>query len=272
MTDVWTNLSTPSPFELRQPGYSKTKRKAASATPAYECVGGKMVGYPHKLTHLAKKLDFLRDFLEAHPDRKFFITNRILPASSGSGFCCVVFVYCKTLKEGHDAAFDKIHENFWNGNDEYRNQRIKYLAQLPTAPFIVKSSVAALGGYKPVIMGRGYLVQKHYTGSNYIEVDVDITSSKVARSISKAILARSHVAVIDEGFVIEANEEDELPERLLCSSRFIYTKTDRITTALTPEMVTISDDDSVLDEANGGYTTDESMESIGSMEGSIGST
>ena len=39
---------------------------------------------------------------------------------------------------------------------------------------------------------------------------MDISSSKVAKAISTSILARSHMAVIDEGFVIEAREEGEI--------------------------------------------------------------
>jgi len=41
-----------------------------------------MVGNPMKLTHLAKKLNFFRDFLSEHPTRRFFITNRLLPMGS----------------------------------------------------------------------------------------------------------------------------------------------------------------------------------------------
>jgi hypothetical protein len=263
MEDTWTNIPCPGPFTVRQMGYSTTKVKAASAPQAYECIGGKMVGYPHKLIHVAKKLNFLRHFLDQHPTRQFFITNRILPNKDASGDSCfiaVVFVYCKVLKPGHDTAFDSLHDDFWNAPPSFRNERIKYLAQLPTAPFLVKSTVSALGGYRPVILGNGYLQQKHYTGGNYVEVDVDISSSKVAKSISSAILARSHVAIIDEGFVIEARNDNELPERLLVASRFIYSKTDRLCTQLTEDMITIDDDDSILDEANG-YSTDESMDS-----------
>ncbi len=230
MEDVWMPVPDGT-FSVRESGYSETKTKAPSLSPVYECVMGKMVGFTRKLTHLCDKLSCLREYLENNPERKFIVTSRILP---GNGFYChVVFVYCRVIPEGLAGAFEKLETDLWSGDDSYRNSRIKYLAQLPTAPFLVKTSVATLGGYRPVIMGNGYLSQKHCTGMNYLEVDVDIESSKIAKAISSTILRRSDVAVIDEGFVIEGREEDELPERLMCSSRFIHTKTDRVMTMMT---------------------------------------
>ena len=73
--------------------------------------------------------------------------------------------------------------------------------------------------------------------------------------------------VIDEGFVIESQSEAELPERLLCTSRFIYTKIERVCTPVTADMITgAADDDdgeSVLSGTQGDSTdsTDESGES-----------
>ena len=112
-----------------------------------------MVSYSKKLCHLASKLTFLKTFLSSHPTRQFLITNRILPM--GSTYVSVLFVYCKVLLPGHDPSFDTLHDAFITGTDTHKNDRLKYLAQLPTAPFIVKSSVQALGGYRPVIMGKG---------------------------------------------------------------------------------------------------------------------
>ena len=66
-----------------------------------------------------------------------------------------ISLYVKTLEEGVSPSFDLIHSRFLQSGEEgklFRKQRFKYLAQLPTAPFIVSTSVAALGGYRPVIM------------------------------------------------------------------------------------------------------------------------
>ena len=79
-----------------------------------------------------------------------------------------------------------------------------------------------------------------------MEVDVDISSSKVARSIAGTILKRSDVTVIDEGFVIEGVEEGELPERLIGAVRFIHSKVERLASEMGEGDITIEDDDSVI--------------------------
>ena len=63
-------------------------------------------------------------------------------------------------------------------------------------------------------------------------MDVDISSSRVARAISDKIISRSNFAVVDEGWVFEGVEEAELPERMLGGCRFIYTLSSRITSKL----------------------------------------
>ena len=46
-----------------------------------------------------------------------------------------------------------------------------------------------------------------------------IMNNKFAKSMSAAILSNCHNAVLDLAFLIEAQEEDELPERVLASFR-----------------------------------------------------
>ena len=83
-------------------------------------------------------------------------------------------------------------------------------------------------------------------------MDVDIGSSKVARAISGTILSRSHIAVIDEGFVIEGRTDDELPERVLAHHRLIYTNVAELTYEISKDMLdlTANDDVSSDDEIN----------------------
>lgn len=49
----------------------------------------------------------------------------------------------------------------------------------------------------------GYLDQKHFSGANYTEVDVDIGSSRIARGVVGIILPQAKKLIIDEAFLIE---------------------------------------------------------------------
>ena len=123
------------------------------------------------------------------------------------------------------------------------------LFSLRVAPWLVLSAIDVLGGQRPVIMGKGYLVQKNYTGSNYVEWDIDIGSSSIAKSVGSTVMGYSQNIVMDEAFVVEGKEEvrdsgvsehkalscksayltrhfsrcslqDELPERMLVQHEF----------------------------------------------------
>ena len=136
---------------------------------------------------------------------------------------------------------------------------MKYLPNLRTAPWLVTSAVDLLGGQRPVIMGKGYLQQKSYSGSNYVEFDVDIGSSSIAKvslqihcksmggtlSSPSSRLSRQSVAgtvlgycgslVLDEAFVVEGKEEDELPERMLMQHEFRQVNIGECAKPLRPE-------------------------------------
>jgi hypothetical protein len=60
-----------------------------------------------------------------------------------------------------------------------------------------------------------YLEMKHFQGSNYYEVDIDIGSSRIARGVVGVVIPQSKKMMVDEAFFIEGQRDDELPERLL---------------------------------------------------------
>ena len=76
-------------------------------------------------------------------------------------------------------------------------------------------------GSKPAILGRKIATTFH-RGANYFEIQVDVGSSKVAGSIMGLVKSYATSLVIDLAFLIEAQQEDELPERILGAARMHY--------------------------------------------------
>ena len=169
--------------------------------------------------HAARRIKSLQALLAAHPDREFFVVNRILPTSPTQ---TVISLFIRTLPEGEDPAFDRLMGAFKAGDDAFRDQRFKYISKVPNASFMLRTAVNALGGFRPVVMGRGYLQQKHFTGPNYLEVVTDVGSSRIARGVVGAIVPQQRKLIVDECYVLEGQEPEELPERPIGLSRGVH--------------------------------------------------
>lgn len=77
---------------------------------------------------------------------------------------------------------------------------------------------AAVGNYSACLLGKA-LSCRYYKGESYFEVDVDVGSSGIASAILRVALGCVASVTIDMGFVVEAKEEEELPERLIGAVR-----------------------------------------------------
>ncbi|XP_010247449.1 PREDICTED: protein ENHANCED DISEASE RESISTANCE 2-like [Nelumbo nucifera] len=104
---------------------------------------------------------------------------------------------------------------FIHGDDAFRNQRFKIVNRIVKGPWIVK---AAVGNYAACLLGKA-LTCNYHRGENYLEIDVDIGSSTLASAILHLALGYVTAVTIDMGFLVEAQTEEELPEKLLGAVR-----------------------------------------------------
>jgi hypothetical protein len=75
--------------------------------------------------------------------------------------------------------------------------------------YIVRKAV----GSKPSILGRK-LKQIYHGTDRYMEVIVDIASDPIAQRVTKLAMGYLQSIVVDMMFVLEGNDEKELPERI----------------------------------------------------------
>ncbi|KAL6501890.1 hypothetical protein OROGR_027023 [Orobanche gracilis] len=174
-------------------------------------------------------VDWLRsnaklDHVLARPD------NRVMKAlrSSNSSKTFIVAINLQVPgREQHSAVFyfsSKIDEpicsnsllyQFINGSDAFRNIRFKIVNKIVKGPWIVKTAV---GNYSACLLGKALNCHYH-RGPNYLEIDVDIGSSAIATAILRLALGCVTAVTVDMGFLVEAQREDELPERLIGAVR-----------------------------------------------------
>ncbi|KAL8254815.1 hypothetical protein R6Q59_033036 [Mikania micrantha] len=103
---------------------------------------------------------------------------------------------------------------FINGSDTFRDARFKLIPSIVQGYWMVKRAV----GTKACLLGKA--VTCHYLRQdNFLEIDVDIGSSSVARSIIGLVLGYVTSLVVDLAILIEGREEAELPEYILGTVR-----------------------------------------------------
>ncbi|KAL4182279.1 hypothetical protein AMTRI_Chr12g241710 [Amborella trichopoda] len=176
-------------------------------------------------------VDWLRssarlDNLLSRPD------NRVATAlrrAQASGSARKAFMFAVNLqipgREHHSAVFyfasdDPLHPDsllykFVHGDEAFQNSRFKIVNRIVKGPWIVK---AAVGNHSACLLGKA-LCCRYLKGDNYFEIDVDIGSSALANAILHLALGYVTSVTVDMGFVVEAQSEEELPEKLVGAVR-----------------------------------------------------
>ncbi|KAL6533818.1 hypothetical protein OROHE_013651 [Orobanche hederae] len=174
-------------------------------------------------------VDWLRsnaklDHVLARPDNR--VMNALRSSKSSKTFIVAINLQVPG-REHHSAVFyfsSKIDEpissnsllyQFINGSDSFRNSRFKIVNKIVKGPWIVKTAV---GNYSACLLGKALNCHYH-RGPNYLEIDVDIGSSAIATAILRLALGCVTAVTVDMGFLVEAQREDELPERLIGAVR-----------------------------------------------------
>lgn len=227
-------------FSLRGRNYFTKKNKSPSGPWLLHPAGVDWLRSTSKLDHVLSRAD-----------------NRVMNAlrkqqSEGSNSAMKSFVLAVNLqvpgRDHHSAVFyfatddpipaDSLLYRFIHGDDSFRNQRFKIVNRIVKGPWIVKATV---GNYSACLLGKALNCHYH-SGPNYLEIDVDIGSSKIATAILHLALGCVTAVTIDMGFLVEAQEEKDLPESLfgavricqmeMSSATFVDTATNR--SSLTP--------------------------------------
>ncbi|GMI84403.1 hypothetical protein like AT5G10750 [Hibiscus trionum] len=183
------------------------------------------------------------DNVLARPDNR---VSHALRKAQSLGKSMKSFVFAVNLqvpgKDHYSAVFyfateypippDSLLYRFINGDDAFRNQRFKIVNRIVKGPWIVKKAV---GNYAACLLGKA-LTCNYHRGPDYLEIDVDIASSAIANAILHLALGYVTTVTIDMGFLVEAQTENELPEKLIGAVRVCQMEMSSATVvdALTP--------------------------------------
>lgn len=109
-----------------------------------------------------------------------------------------------------DKMFKKMLDHFMaEGSDDFRRKRFKMIASVQEGPWLITQAIN-----KPALIGKKLDMTCH-VGKGYLEITIDISSSKIAANVLGMCTSVAKSLVIDMAYVIEGRKEAELPERLL---------------------------------------------------------
>lgn len=140
-----------------------------------------------------------------------FMVNILLP---GPPPYHAVYYYAvddmSTIDGTNGTGSSRLCQKFLFGDsDEFRDKTFKLIPQIVEGNFVVRKAV----GSTPAIMGTK-LQQSYVRSSRYMEVILNCGSSAVASGVIRLSLGYAKTLVVDMGFLLEADEEEYLPERI----------------------------------------------------------
>jgi hypothetical protein len=117
-----------------------------------------------------------------------------------------------------DPAFATCWKRFLSGDDDYKNKRIKLITSIVEASWIVRKTVG-----KPVPALIGNKLKCHWLQTeDLLECSCDVTSSMAAAAILSVIKSYCRNIICDLVILLEGQQEDELPERIIGCARAIH--------------------------------------------------
>jgi len=199
-------------FNVRGPTYLNDRVKIPSANASFTCQGVDMWMTDNPERHIARHPSVLGGRLANAKDDTFLV-NFLLTFGNFVSYFSV-----PPLDQFASPQLAGVWSRFIQGDQQYRDARLKLLPVVVDGPWIVR---AAVPGNSPALLGKAIPLQYFFTekenGRNVYEVDVIITASSIAKGILSVVKGHSKALSIAFAFIIEAAEEKELPETALAS-------------------------------------------------------
>lgn len=205
-SNCWTSPSGTG-FMIRGQTYLKDNSKVMGGDPLLKLVGVDWF-----------KADKTMDMVALHP-------QSLVQSEAGKALPFILIVnlqipakpnYSLVLYYAADRPLNKnsLLGKFADGTDVFRDSRFKLIPSIVEGYWMVKRAV----GTKACLLGKA-VTCKYLRQDNFLEIDVDIGSSSVARSIVGLVLGYVTSIVVDLAILVEAKEEEELPEYILGTVR-----------------------------------------------------
>ena len=193
-------------FRVRSATYLSDRVKAPSGPAPFHCLGVDVWITDNPERHIARH----PSVLGGAPLRDTFLVNFLLP------FGNLVAYFGIPPMEQFPPTLRRVWTKFIQGDQQYRDARLKILPIVVEGPWIVKTAVGP--GTAPALLGKVIPLQYYFRNEQGLyEVDVIITASRIAKGILSVVKGHTKSLTIAFAFIVEASDEEDLPETALCS-------------------------------------------------------
>lgn len=211
-------------FKVRSKNFPNDKSKIPAASYLMELAAIDWFKDTKRMDNVGRQKNCVAQ-VAAEKGMHTFVVNLQIPGSTH--YSLVMYFITSSLKKG------SLLQRFFDGDDDFRNSRLKLIPSVPKGSWIVRQSV----GSTPCLLGKA--VDCSYVRSpGYLEVDVDIGSSAVANGVLGLVFGVVTTLVVDMAFLIQANTYEELPEQVIGAARLAHVEP---STAVVPDLENNSD-------------------------------
>ncbi|XP_031385950.1 protein ENHANCED DISEASE RESISTANCE 2-like isoform X2 [Punica granatum] len=204
--DCWSSPSGDG-FAIRGKDYLRDNTKVKGSNPLLQLIAVDWLKVDGKLDNVALHPKCL---VQSEAGKKLpfiLVINLQVPAKPNYSLVCYFAADRPVSKKS-------LLAKFVNGTDAFRDARFKLIPSIIEGYWMVKRAV----GTKACLLGKA-VTCNYLRQDNFLEIDVDIGSSSVARSVIGLVLGYVTSIVVDLAILIEAKEETELPEYILGTVR-----------------------------------------------------
>jgi hypothetical protein len=194
-------------FPVRGPTYLKDNKKIASPEAQFKLLATELIESPENIQNIAAHPKNRVAKASAKGDDTFwFVFNFMIPGPPNLSF--VAYWDVDLAKVNADTPFGRVAKPFFFGDsDKFRDSRLKVFPKVTDGNFAVKMAIKNT----PAIMGQK-LDHIYHRGSNYFEVDVDISRRPVARNLTGMCVGYARTMVLQMALILQGEADSELPE------------------------------------------------------------